>query len=121
MGCGLEVKGKVLRRLEDQLLPVPKEERKRPYLQGKEKPKIDPRVQVGETDPSTRLKVEFCFGVSPTIKLLMVVVEEEVEVPKTAWSFPGTSVAASHLISHWGRPTLEAVASGMVWALGSCL
>lgn len=32
--CGLEVKGKVLRRLEDQVLPVPKEGKKRPNPRG---------------------------------------------------------------------------------------
>lgn len=43
------------------------------------------------------LLVEFCFGASPTIKVLMMVVEEEIEVPRASWPFPDTSVAASCL------------------------
>lgn len=89
-GCGLEVKGKVLRWQEDQLLLVPKEERKRPNPQGKETPQKDPRVQVGETGPNTPIYGVLLFGVSPTTELLM----------ETSWPLPDTSVptpSSSHL------------------------
>ena len=37
--CGLEVKGKVLRLLEDQLLPAPEEGKKRPNAGGGKRPR----------------------------------------------------------------------------------
>lgn len=88
------MKGKVLRRLEDQLLPVPQGGRKRPKPGGRQEAKESsqgPCVRNPPQPPHPRWNSD--LGQS-SHEVTDAVIEGEMEVPKTSWPFPDTSVPA---------------------------